>query len=100
MAAETMSVRILESQVQGIDFISKFHHHKKSEILREIVDLGIKSKRLELALEKFQKNEATAWKAARIADMPLTSFLDVIRERKIVFHYSKEDLEQDLRGLV
>lgn len=96
---ETMSVRITEEQVKGIDFIAGFHQQKKSETLRGIVDFGIKSKRLELALEKFQKNEATAWKAARIAGISLTSFLDVLRKHQIVFHYSKEDLDKDLRGL-
>lgn len=100
MASDSISVRISEQQVQGIDYISKSVKRKKSETLREIVDLGIQQKRLELALEKFQRKEATAWRASRIAGIPLTSFLDILKDHKIVFHYSPEDLRKDFRGLV
>ena len=93
-------MRISQEQIKGIDFISKSAQKKKSETLREIVDLGLQQKRLDLALEKFQRKEATAWKASRMAGIPLTSFLDVLAERRIVFHYSKEDLQKDFRGFV
>ncbi len=96
--ASTISVRITEEQVQGIDFIAQHSRRKKSEMLREIVDLGLREKRLELALQKFQQKEATAWKAARLAGVPLTSFLDVLTERRIIFHYSPEDVEKEFRG--
>lgn len=45
---------------------------------------GIKQKKLEMALQKFAHKEATAWKAARLADIPLTSFFDVLKERGIL----------------
>lgn len=32
--------------------------------------MEIKEKKLGIALEKFKNNEVTAWKAARIADIP------------------------------
>ena len=96
--AEAVSVRIPEQQMQEIEHISTLAKKKKSETLREIVDLGLHTKKLELALEKFRKKEATAWKAARLADMPLTSFLDVLKEKNMFFHYSKEELEQDFKG--
>jgi predicted HTH domain antitoxin len=58
-----------------------------------------KNKRLELALDKFRKKEATVWKAARIADMPLTNFFDVLKDKDILFHYSKEELEREFKRL-
>ena len=53
-------------------------------------------KKSEIALKKFQENKATASKAAKIAGIPLTSFLDVIQRKNINFHYSLEDLREDL----
>lgn len=57
-------------------------------------------KKLELALEKFKKNEVTASKAARIAGIPLTLFLDILVQRGINFHYGIKELEEDFEGLI
>ena len=98
--AETVSVRIDKEDVKEIDKLSKLEKKTKSNLLREILELGLKDKKLELALEKFRKNEATAWKAARIAEMPLSQFLDVLVEKKIDFHYGVKELEEDFEGLI
>ncbi len=98
--AETLSVRIPAAQVKAIRYLSTLSHRNKSETLREIVEVGIQNKKLELAINKFRNKEATAWKAARIAGVPLTSFLDVLKERNVLFHYSTEELEQEFKGLV
>ena len=57
-------------------------------------------KKLEIALKKFKNNEATAWKAARIAGIPLSQFLDILVENKIDFHYGIKELEEDFEGLI
>jgi len=98
--AETVSVRIDKEDVKEINKLSKLEKKTKSNLLREILELGLKDKKLELALEKFRKNEATAWKAARIAEMPLSQFLDVLVEKKIDFHYGVKELEEDFEGLI
>ena len=97
--AETISVRIHEKERSGIVEISKYENSSKSEILREVLELGIKFKKLEIALEKFQKNEATAWKAARLAEIPLTKFLDILKERGLEFHYSEKELMEEFEDL-
>ena len=51
------------------------------------------------ALKGFQRNEVTAWKAARIAGVPLTQFLDILKERELEFHYTKEELREDIKHL-
>ena len=64
---KTISVRIGKEELIEIEDISKLEGRKKSEILRDVIDKGIKDKKLELALKKFQNNEATASKASKIA---------------------------------
>ena len=58
------------------------------------------NKKLELALKKFKRNQATASKAARIADIPLTQFLDILVQKRINFHYGVKELEEDFKGLI
>lgn len=46
-------------------------------------------------LDKFRKNEVTAWKAARMANVPLTEFLDMLVQSEIYFHYGVKELRKD-----
>lgn len=58
-----------------------------------------KEKKLKIALEKFRNNQATAWKAARIAEISLSEFLDTLAKKKINLHYGVKELKEDTRGL-
>ena len=84
--AETVSVRIDKEELSEINNISKLEKKTKSDVLREVLDKGIKEKKLEIALEKFRNNEATAWKAARMADVPLSQFMDILVQGGFDFH--------------
>lgn len=53
-------------------------------------------KRIEIALEKFQKKEFSAWKAARFAAVPLTEFLSMLHDKRIEFHYTHKELQEDV----
>lgn len=92
---ETISVRIPKEELDEINSILKYKKSTKSNILREVLEKGIKEKKLEIALEKFQNNEATSSKAAKIAGIPLTLFLDILQKKGINFHYDIDDLKED-----
>ena len=98
--AETVSVRIDKAELKEINEISKLEKKTKSNVLREVLEKGIKEKKLEIALEKFRKNEASVGKAARMADLPLSLFMDILVEKKIDFHYGIKELEEDFEGLI
>lgn len=98
--AETVSVRIDETDLKEINEISKIEKKTKSNVLREVLEKGIKEKRLEIALEKFRSNEASIGKAARLAQVPLSQFMDLLVEKKIDFHYGIKELEEDFEGLI
>lgn len=93
--AETVSVRIDKTELNEIDKLSKMEKKSKSSVLREIVDKGIKEKKLAVAIERFRKNEATAWKAARLAGIPLSKFMDILVRNGIDFHYGTKELKED-----
>ncbi len=96
---ETISVRIPKEKVNALRQIAKAENTLQSVLLREILSLGIEYKKQELALALFQKGQATAWKAAEIAGIPLTEFLDLMKKRGIEFNYTKEEFLEDIEGL-
>ncbi|MBI2110605.1 UPF0175 family protein [Candidatus Woesearchaeota archaeon] len=96
---QAISVRIHREKLKEIENISLAENRKKSEVLREVIDKGIKEKKIEIALEKFQNKEATASKAAKIAGIPLTAFLDILQRKGINFHYTLEELKEDVKDL-
>ena len=97
--AETISVRIGKEELSEIGKLSKQQKRTKSDILREVLERGIREKRLELALESYRNNEATASKAAETAGISLSRFLDILFEKKIEFHYTLEDFREDIKAL-
>ncbi|MDP4039039.1 MAG: UPF0175 family protein [Candidatus Pacearchaeota archaeon] len=94
-----VSVRIGKEELKEIAKISQYRKSTKSAVLREVLSLGIKLKRLEVAIEKFQNNEATAAKAAHIAGISLSEFLEVLHERGINYHYGVDELREDVKRL-
>ncbi len=97
---DSISVRLPNENIREIEIISKEEKRKKSEIIREIMYKGIMEKKLEIALKKFQNKEATASKAAQIAGLPLTLFLDILQKKGFNFHYNLEDLREDLDDII
>lgn len=98
--ADTVSVRIDSDDLHEIDILAKYEKQSKSNIFRDILARGIEEKRLEIALERFQKKEFSAWKAARFASLPLTQFLDILHQKRIEFHYTHKELQEDVVDLL
>lgn len=98
--SETVSVRIDKLELDVIAELSKLEKKTKSNVLREVLEQGIKGKKLEIALAKFRNGEATAWKAARMADVPLSQFLEVLVQNGLDFHYGLKELKEDFEGFV
>lgn len=98
--AKSIYIKIDKVRLKEIYEISKLEKKTTSEIVREVLDKGIKEKKLEIALEKFRNEEATASKAARMADIPLTQFMDILVQKKIDFHYGLKELREDFEGLI
>ena len=96
---ETISVRLPKKDLSLIGEISKEKNVTKSTALRGVVHNGRKEEMLELALDKYRKEEITASRGAKIAGIPLTKFLDILFERKINFHFDVEDLREDAKNL-
>ena len=82
--ADTISVRIGDQEALEIENLSKLEKRSKSSILREVLESGIKQKKLELAIDKFSKNEATITKAAKgIYKNPISALPNPLINREL-----------------
>lgn len=97
---ETISVRIDKKDLNELDKLSENERLTRAILLRQVLRIGIQQKRIEFAIKEFQERRATAWKAARLAGIPLTRFLDILEERGIEFPYTIEELREDMKDFL
>ena len=96
----TVAVRIDKQKLAEIRAISKEESRKNSDILREALDLGLKEKKLSMALEKYKQREISTGRAAEMAGVSLSRFLDLLREKNVPFNYTAKDLMKDFEGII
>lgn len=96
---ELMSFRLTAEIQKMLDKLSKEESKDKSELVRELLTLGIKEKKLQKAIRLYKEGKATLWKAARLADVSLWKMMEILKERKIEAQYGTKELEEDLKAL-
>ena len=97
--SENISLRLPQEILEKLDDLAKKEHKDRSTLIREILDEGIKDKRIDLAIELYRKSEVTGWQAAKLAGISLRRFHQALQSKGILIQYGEMDLEQDLRGL-
>ena len=73
----TVAVRIEKNTLAEIKAISREENRKNSEVLREALNLGLREKKLAIALEKYNNKQVSVGKAAELADVPLSALYDL-----------------------
>lgn len=97
--SKVMSVRIPDDLEKSLLEFSEKESKPTSEVIRELLEKGLKEKRIESALELYKKGEVTLWKAASIADVSLWKMIEELKENKIEVQYGQKELEEDLKAL-
>ncbi len=96
---DSVSLRLNRKTVSELDEIAKLEDKDRSSLLREIIEAGIKNKKIEQSIKLYQKGKVSMWKAARLAELSLWEFMEELSARKIPIQYSERDLEEDLKAL-
>lgn len=92
---KVISVRINKSLEERINRYSKEKKEEKSEVIRDL----IKSGSLYLAIKGYARGEYSIGKAAYLANLPLSEFMDIAMELGIKSKISKEDLLEGYENL-
>jgi len=96
---ENISLRLPQEILERLDDIAKSEHKDRSTLIREILDEGIKDKKLDLTVELYRKGEVTGWQAAKLANVSLRRFYEALQRKGILIQYAEHDLQQDLKAL-
>ncbi len=97
--SKAISLRMSESLKKQIDEMAEEESKDKSTLIRELIKSGLKEKRIENALKKYEKGEVTLWKAATMSQVSLRNMMKLLKNRKIEAQYGIEELEEDLKAL-
>ncbi len=93
---ETISGRLPDDLVQGLDELGRLTGKSRSEMLRDVVRRGIAAERLEQALEAYRRREVSLERASELAGVPITVFLDELKHAGILRNYDVHELRRDL----
>ena len=96
---EIITFRLTPEIKEGLRDISVEEGKDKSKILRELLAIGIRERKLEIALKLYTDGKITLWKAARLSGTPLWRMIEILEERRISVHYTQKELTKDLEAL-
>lgn len=86
---ETVSARL---DLEAIELYEEILKEKRSEVIRELVESGKKHK----AVELYKSKKVSLGLGARLADVSLSEFIDLLKEHNAYLNLEKEDVEQAL----
>ncbi|MDP4039313.1 MAG: UPF0175 family protein [Candidatus Pacearchaeota archaeon] len=95
---ENIGTRISKDILKDIEYLAKEEKTDKSKIMRELLDLAVKNKLFEIALEKYFKREISFGRAAELSRLPLSDFMKMAAEKKVSLNYSIVSLENDFKS--
>ena len=68
----------------------------QSTLLRKLVDKGIASTKMDIAIDRYVKEESSLGQSSRIAGVSLWKFLDELRRRNVLLKYSLADAQSEI----
>lgn len=95
---ESMQVRIDEKDVGSLEELARMLHSSRSEVIRKVMDEGIKELRMKIAMEKYIDDEFSLCRAAEFSGVSIQQMARYLAERGILFFkQSVEEAERDAR---
>ncbi len=92
----TVSVRLDNSIIRDIEFLMRDYKADRSEVVRRMLDRGLRQAKLEKVLEMLRQHKISMGKAAKLADVTLYELIDLCKEHDIHIGYTKGHLKRDL----
>jgi metal-responsive CopG/Arc/MetJ family transcriptional regulator len=66
-----INIRLDRDLLGEVDELAKAERVDRSEMARRLLDAGLVSRRMEVAIREYRADRVTAWKAAEIAHVSL-----------------------------
>ncbi len=97
--AEGVVARVPDEIKKDIEFFAKQEQTDKSSMVRKLLALAITQKRLEYALNEYAARRASLGKAAELAKMQISDFMEEAAKHQIPVNYTKEDVRRDFKAV-
>ena len=91
-----VTVRVPDDVLEKVDDIARREGKERSEVIRELIRIGLRDKLIEDALKMYREGKVSMWKAAKIAGLSLWELIEILKEKGVDVQYSIKDLGEDL----
>ena len=93
------TVRLREDRIKEIDRIAKEEGKQSAEVLREIIEKGLREYKTEKAIKDYQKGLYSQGAAAEKAGLSLQEFHQELKKRGFTLRMDAKLIEAELKDL-
>ncbi len=96
----TVTTRIKEQMLEEIDELSEQRKMDRATLLRNLIQEALEKEKQKHILELYKEGEVTLEKAAEMLGISIWEMIELLKEKDIHLHYTKEELQKDLEPVV
>ncbi len=93
------TIRLRENKIREIERIAKEEGKQVSEVLREIIDRGLREYKIERAIERYQRGLLSQGAAAEEAGLTIQEFHQELKRRGYTLRTDLELIKEELKDL-
>ncbi len=92
---ESVQIRIGDEYINILKELSETLHSSRSEVVRRVMEVGVKDLRMKIAMEKYLDEEFSLCRAAEFADVSIQQMAKYLAQKGIPFF--KQSIEETMR---
>lgn len=94
-----VGARVNEEFLKKLEGITAEVKADRSEVVRRLLDRGLREYEKEKALHLLREGKVTAWKAAEMCGISLFEMIELMKRERVPIPYSADDLKKDIEFL-
>jgi len=94
-----VGARVDEEFLRKLEGITAEMKTDRSEVVRRLLDKGLKEYEKDRALQLLREGKVTTWKAAELCGVSLFEMIELVKRERIPASYSTEELQKDIEFL-
>lgn len=95
--SELITLRTIPEAERRLQKLVKLDVRSKPDEIRFVLDVGIKTRLKEIALEKYSNKEITLAKAAELAETSIWEMIELLETRKVPYNLDIESVLDTLK---
>jgi len=94
-----VGARVDEEFLKKLEGVAAEMKTDRSEVVRRLLDRGLKAYEKEKALALLREGKVTVWRAAEMCGISLFEMMELVKRERIQVSYSTEELKKDVEFL-